>query len=237
MEFRKKVSISGILIGSIVTVVGSYILTFVVGDYIDKLIMASGWQLPANFNQMVYINPLFFFIPSLVDLLFPVLGGYIAAYIAKHDELLNAALSAIPVMVLAICRIIYDFPILVILSLSLLLNPLLAILGGYLRLKLMSRKKVVPLGANIEIDLPLQEIQSDGPPVDQISKSKKRIRTQSEMIWLSVIVIGIGIGASVSLGWIVGSICVIPGVIFLLASVILSSTGKGIPRPTDETQE
>ena len=129
MEFRKKVSVSGVITGSIAAVAGRTIVSFVAGVIIGILLAASGAEVPANTS---YTNPLLMSLNFVVSSLFSILGGYIAAYIAKHDELLNGALSAFLPMLFVICTLFSDPLYLGILTL--IISPLLALFGGYLRL-------------------------------------------------------------------------------------------------------
>jgi hypothetical protein len=123
MEFRKKVSVLGVITGSIVAVIGRQMVLLVVGVIIGILLPSSGTGAPAN---VVFVG-------FLIMALFSILGGYIAAFIAKHDELLNGALSSFLAILLAVCSITTD-PV-YLAMLTLISSPLFAALGGYLRLK------------------------------------------------------------------------------------------------------
>jgi hypothetical protein len=71
-----------------------------------------------------------------------VLGGYIAAWLSKHDELLNGTLSSylcISIGILAISFGKDPHPLIVQLAL-LTSSPFLSLLGGYLRLRQKSHQ-------------------------------------------------------------------------------------------------
>jgi hypothetical protein len=101
MEFRKMVSVTGILVGSIVDFVGSIIWWFILGLIlsISYSILygaaSSQTELTAKITEIFQTNPYILSINFLGGLLLAIFGGYIAAYIAKHDELLNSAIAGV----------------------------------------------------------------------------------------------------------------------------------------------
>jgi hypothetical protein len=230
MEFRKKVSILGIITGSIAAVLGRTIVIFVMGIFIDILLAASGAEVPANTG---YTNPLIMSLAFVVSSLISILGGYIAAYIAKHDELLNGALSSFLPMLFAICTLFSDPLYLAILTL--IISPLLALFGGYLRLKQRARKQSPQSGASMN-DFQPQEPQPEQTPIDRSINSQGRTGKLSPLIRLSGIVIVISIIWSFWFGWSSTSF-VGPGFIILLGYGIFRLFGKGSPRPTGGHQE
>jgi hypothetical protein len=135
MEFRKRVSLLGVITGSIVAVLGRQMGSSFVGAFIGIQLEPSGTAAPANLG---YTNPSLVFIALLVTALFSILGGYTAATIARHNEMLNGALSSFLAILLAVCSIFTD-P-LYLAMLTLISSPLFAALGGYLRLKQKARK-------------------------------------------------------------------------------------------------
>jgi len=175
MEFRKNVSILGIMTGSVVAVVGSIIVGLVIGIFYGILLAVSGTQSSAMVDEIVYTNPYIVSITFLVMALFSILGGYITAYIAKHDELLNGALSGSFLLMLSAIFSMYSddsmsaysysgfFALISILSL--IATPLLSMFGGYLRLKQTSRKKLPSSGVNLEADFQPQELQPEQPAI------------------------------------------------------------------------
>ena len=75
---------------------------------------------------------------------FLILKGFTAATIAKHDELLNGALSSLLATPSVVCSISTD-PLYLVL-LTPITTPLLAALGGYLRFRQVARKTAVAVG-------------------------------------------------------------------------------------------
>jgi hypothetical protein len=75
-----------------------------------------------------------------------LLGGYVAAWLAKHDELLNGALSSFLCVVLGIFTIFSgkDLNPLWVQLLMLVASPLLGLLGGSLRLAQKRARSVQP---------------------------------------------------------------------------------------------
>lgn len=151
MEFRKKVSILGFMIGSIADIVGTniwavFMMIYVMVSYnLLQTAASSPTELTAKVLNIFQTDPLIFSVNFIVGAMFSVLGGYIGAYIAKHDELLNGALSSFLCVLSGIYGLFTgSYPIYLILLeiLALIINPLLGMLGGYLRLEQKSRKQM-----------------------------------------------------------------------------------------------
>jgi Mg2+/citrate symporter len=148
MVFRKKVSFLGFLVGGIVDVVSSNIWGIAITVYIVisyKLLSAAPAQITLRVLQIMKIDPWIIAANMFVGGLCSILGGYIGALIAKHDELLNGALSAYLCVLIGLFSIItgaYSTSLIVAL-LSLLIDPLLCMFGGYLRLLQRSQNKSV----------------------------------------------------------------------------------------------
>lgn len=144
MAFRKKVSFLGFITGAIVDIVASNIWGVVITIYVlisYRPIVSSSTEMTQRVMQIFKTDPVIFVANLLVGGLFSILGGYIAALIAKHDELLNGALSSFLCVSFGIYSIItgvYSSPVIVTL-LSLLISPLLGMVGGYFRLMQRSR--------------------------------------------------------------------------------------------------
>lgn len=136
----KRVSIKGVLVGGIVDVVGTVVLgmpfavfaiarDFFVHVPADRT--GHAIQPAAKGAIGLYIGLL------LVGMLCSVIGGFVAARLARHDELLNGALSAF----LCVSQGIYslasgkDSHPLLLQVLMFVSSPALGLLGGYLRLK------------------------------------------------------------------------------------------------------
>jgi hypothetical protein len=153
MAFRKKVSFLGFIIGGIVDIVGSNVWGIVATLYVVfayKLFTLAPGEITKNVMVIFKTDPLVFSANLIVGGFFSIFGGYIGALIAKHDELLNGALSAYFCVGLGLYGIFtgsYSGPV-VLAFLSLLIDPLLAMFGGYLRLKQRSRRRLVLSSAN-----------------------------------------------------------------------------------------
>ena len=151
MEIYKKVSVLSFTIGSIVDIVGTNLwgglmTIYVMMSYNLFLTPASSsTELTAKISNILQTDPLILSTNFIVGAMFSILGGYIAALIAKHDEPLNGALSSILGLLSRIYRLLTgSHPIYWILLeiLTLILSPLFGMFGGYLRLKQKSRKQM-----------------------------------------------------------------------------------------------
>jgi hypothetical protein len=96
MSLRQRLSFEGIFRGAITDLIGTFIWGFFVGLYIGVKNAAYGSHpLQGNVVQTVFSqDPIISILTILVVGGFGVLGGYIAARFAKHDELLNGTLSS-----------------------------------------------------------------------------------------------------------------------------------------------
>ena len=152
MEFRKKVSILGFVVGAIVDIVGTNIWAIFMTIYVMfsfnilQMATSSPTEATAKVLDIFQTNPLIFSVNFIVGAMFSILGGYIAALIAKHDELLNGALSSF----LCILSGVYGlatgsspFYLVLLEILAFVISPLLGMFGGYLRLKQKSRKQAL----------------------------------------------------------------------------------------------
>jgi hypothetical protein len=232
MEFRQKVSVSGVIIGSLVAVVVMFLASLGVGFFIGLFLAASGTEMPADIGY--YTNPFVLSITLLIFMLFSIMGGYIAAKIADHDELLNGALSSFLPMLLAICSLSPASSFLTILVV--ITSPLFALLGGYLRLKHKARKQISLSGGALGSGPQPQELQTKESQTGRSRNSQGRTGQLSPLIRLGGIVIVIGVIWSLWFGWSLGAfIC--PGLIILLGYGIFRLIGKGKPRSTDGSQE
>jgi hypothetical protein len=146
MAFRKKVSFLGFIVGSIADIVGSNVWGIIITLYVISsyhLLHTPPAQMTSSIMHIFKTDPFVFSANMIVGGFFSIFGGYIGALIAKHDELLNGALSSI----LCVCSGIYAIvtgsysTTLVLALLSLLIDPLLCMFGGYLRLLQISRKR------------------------------------------------------------------------------------------------
>lgn len=153
MEFRKKISILGFTIGAVVDIIGTNIWGIFMTIYVMlsygllQRAASSPTEVTANVLEIFQRDPLIFSVNFLVGAMFSILGGYIGAYIAKHDELLNGALSSFLCVLSGIYALLFTGPhpvyLVVLEILALIISPLLAMFGGYLRLKQKTRKQIL----------------------------------------------------------------------------------------------
>jgi CHASE2 domain-containing sensor protein len=145
----KKISIKGVLIGSIVDIVLSTLLAFPLSLYaISKVDFAHTPkdQIHAVTSGAIQKNVPLQTVEVLIGMGCSVLAGYVAASIAKRNELLNGALSSILCValgVLSICSgLAASYPLIVQIAL-LIASPVSGLLGGYL--KLFRKRALIPL--------------------------------------------------------------------------------------------
>lgn len=140
-----KVSVKGVLIGGIVDIVTSVVLGLPFALYAMLKVDLShtpNAQASAAVTAAIHGNMPLYVAQLLVGLACSVLGGYVAAWLAKHDELLNGGLSS----VLCVAGGIYvlatgkDSNPHWLQALLLVASPLLAILGGDLMRRLRLRR-------------------------------------------------------------------------------------------------
>jgi hypothetical protein len=145
MPFIKRISFPGFIVGSIVDIVASNIwgvfaMIYVVAHY-------QLTRLPATemTNQVLSIfknDPAVFSLNLVCGGLCSILGGYVGAWIAKHDEILNGTLSCVLCVLSGIYGIATSLSSVTILSvLSLIISPALCAFGGYLRWLQNNRKR------------------------------------------------------------------------------------------------
>ena len=124
-----RISLKGVVIGNIVDIVSTTIAVLPIMMYI--LISAGPSRHTADSVAQVLMASSVFWVSSIVlGALCSVLAGYVSARIAKHDEVLNGALSSI----LCVAGGVYSaFSGSAALHLFLLpVGPVLGALGGYL---------------------------------------------------------------------------------------------------------
>jgi len=141
----RKISVKGVLIGGIVDIVSSVVLGLPFALYTAlkvDLSHAPNSQASTAVTAAIHGNVPLYAAQLLVGLACSVLGGYVAAWLAKHDELLNGALSSILCVALSIYTISTgkDSNPHWLQVLLLMASPLLALLGG----DLMRRLRRVP---------------------------------------------------------------------------------------------
>jgi hypothetical protein len=97
-----KISIRGVVIGGVVDIVATVILTLPLVVYAIPTELTGSLkdlvQAQAGVTGIIRASPLLYGLQSIIGLACSVLGGYVAARVAKHDELLNGLLaSSLPV--------------------------------------------------------------------------------------------------------------------------------------------
>lgn len=135
----KRISIKGVLIGGIVDVGSTMLLglsTAIYAAFVVNFAKTPKNQIHSAVSAVMH-RPMIFLIGILIGSACSVLGGYVAARLGKHDELLNGSLSSclcIGSGIWAIATHQASGPIWQ-LTLGLVASPILGLLGGYLRLR------------------------------------------------------------------------------------------------------
>lgn len=131
----QKVSFKAVIIGAVVDVVGTNVWGLIAGVYISAKYHL--YALPAA-EQMNQLHTLLLQ-DSVVTILnviigggFTIIGGYIAARIAKHDELLNGTLASFLCVIFALFAIGSTSIMWVLIGV--IANPILGLAGGCLRI-------------------------------------------------------------------------------------------------------
>ena len=135
----RKVSVKAVLIGGVADVVFSTVLGIPLGIYVMTsrgILRLPKEQMQAAVESAIHASMGLFAIQLLIGLGCSVLGGYIAARIAKHDELLNGVLASWLCLALGIYSLAAgNRSVPVILGLLLIaITPACYWLGSYLRL-------------------------------------------------------------------------------------------------------
>lgn len=131
-----RVSFVGVAIGGITDVVSSSILGLPLVIYVMvkfDLLHAPGGS--AAITSAIHSAGWLYGLELTIGLVCSVLGGYVAASIAKHDELLNGLLSSFLCIAIGVYSIFAgkDSQSRLVQMLLLAASPLCALLGGYLR--------------------------------------------------------------------------------------------------------
>ncbi len=138
----KRISFKGVVLGSITDIVATNILSIPLIVYVTAtrhLVSIPKEQLTEVLLQTMQNDPLLYSTQLLTGSLCSILGGYVAARIAKHDEILNGALAAFLCVGSGLYALVFassHAPLWQHLV-GFVASPALAALGGYLRLKTM----------------------------------------------------------------------------------------------------
>ena len=131
----EKVSFKGVVLGAIADVGGSSIWVVIPAIYLFSkyhIYLLPHLQQASRLQNLLLHDPVITVLSWLIGGGFSILGGYIAARIAKHDELLNGTLASFLCVLFSLFAIGKSPVLLVIIGV--LVNPLLGFVGGYLRL-------------------------------------------------------------------------------------------------------
>jgi hypothetical protein len=128
----KRVAPGGVLLGAVVDVVGSLVFGF--SFAIAAVIILHHFHVP---HAVVLRSVTLCAIEVLIGLGFSVLGGYVAAWVAKHDELLNGCLASFLCVAWGAWTFAteHESTSLWWQLLLLIAGPVFSLLGGYLRLR------------------------------------------------------------------------------------------------------
>ena len=136
----KAVSIKGVFVGGIVDVGSSFILGLPFAIYVILKVQLAHTppdQVGAPVKAATFGSAPIYLAQLAVGMACSVLGGYVAATLAKHHELLNGALASILCVLLGIYVLTTrndPHPMFVRISLV-VMSPALSLLGGDLRLR------------------------------------------------------------------------------------------------------
>jgi len=92
-----RVSLKGVVIGSVTDIVTTSLLTVLLAIYVivtRNLLGIPKDQVSKVLLQLLHNDPVLFSTKLLLGSICSVLGGYVAAHIAKRHELLNGSLAA-----------------------------------------------------------------------------------------------------------------------------------------------
>ena len=141
------VSIKGVILGGIVDVFTSVVLSLPFAIYATSkvnLSHAESAHASITVTAAIRSNVPLYWGQLLVGLACSVLGGYVAAWLAKHDELLNGGLSSFLCVGLGIYTMASgkDSDAMWVQILMLIASPILALIGGIL-MRLQRRKSTM----------------------------------------------------------------------------------------------
>jgi hypothetical protein len=134
------ISVKGVVIGGIVDVASSFILGLPFAIFVIikvQLAHTPVEQVGAAVKAATFGSTPIYLAQLAVGTGCSVLGGYVAARVAKHHELLNGALASILCVVLGIYVVAAgkDPHPMLVQALLVAVSPALSLLGGYLRLR------------------------------------------------------------------------------------------------------
>ncbi len=138
----KKVSLLAVLIGSVADIISSFAIGVALS--IGAVVLAA-LSHPRISAKVALHSPILVAAEILFGMLCSVFGGFVAAWIAKHDELLHGCLSSVLCVALGIVGISLGWgneplwqQILLVAA-----SPILGLLGGYLRSRIRRRRNSI----------------------------------------------------------------------------------------------
>jgi hypothetical protein len=147
-----KISIKGVLVGGVTDVGLSTLLGIPLAIYavLETSIARTPKDQVHSAVSAIMHRPMIFVTGMLIGFACSVLGGYVAARLAKHDELLNGCLSSFLCIAGGIWLLAThqnSDPIWQQMA-ELVASPALGLLGGYLRLR-QRRPAILPASASL----------------------------------------------------------------------------------------
>ncbi|MES5483025.1 hypothetical protein QMZ05_09725 [Bradyrhizobium sp. INPA03-11B] len=135
----KRVSFKGVAIGNVVDIVTSNVVMVPVMIYVLASPPTGSPPGPGSIQEAFERSHVFLAASSILGGLCSILGGYVSARIAKHEEILNGALSSILCTSFGIFTLVNGIGHFWLHLLYLLLSPALGAFGGYLRSRQTAR--------------------------------------------------------------------------------------------------
>jgi hypothetical protein len=127
----KRVSFKGVAIGNVVDIVASNIVMLPVIVYI--VMTAGSGSSPEAIAVAVKTSSVFVAASTFLGGLCSILGGYVSARIAKHDEVLNGTLAALLCVALGVYALVKGSGNMWLHVLYVPMSLALGALGGHLR--------------------------------------------------------------------------------------------------------
>jgi hypothetical protein len=137
----RRISFLGVIVGGVVDIASSSIAGITLGIVLVMLHPVAH-QSAEQIRATLQNSPALFWSGEVVGLLGSVLGGYVAALLAKHDELLNGALSSwlcIGIGLVSLAGVFAGGDVLQTLF-AIAVSPLAAMAGGLLRRRQTARR-------------------------------------------------------------------------------------------------
>ena len=128
----KRVSFKGVVVGSVVDILSTNLAIFPVTILVFIFSGPAAAEIAASDPRTLMASNLFKALSFTFGALSSVLGGYVSGRLAKHDHILNGALSSILCMGFGVYAVISGRGSLVVQLALLALTPLLGAVGGYL---------------------------------------------------------------------------------------------------------